>query len=83
MSNWMNELNCKKIKIAKAHGNQDATDDDLVEVSAGGKIVVAKQSTLTQIQGTRMEALFSGRWDKMLQRNSRGHIFLDINPTCF
>ncbi|KAL3762250.1 hypothetical protein ACHAW5_007199 [Stephanodiscus triporus] len=53
------------------------------EVNAGGRIVVAKRSTLTQIQGTRLEALFCGRWDKKLLRDSHGRIFLDVNPTCF
>ncbi len=57
----MDKLDRKKIEIAKAHGNLDAADDDLVEVSAGGRVAVAKRSTLTQTQGTRMETLFSGR----------------------
>jgi hypothetical protein len=30
-----------------------------------------------------MEALFSGRWDKKLMRDSHGRIFLDVDPTCF
>ena len=55
----LNELNIKKHEIAEANGNLDAADDDLVEVNAGGKVIVAKRSTLTQIQGTRLEALFS------------------------
>ena len=28
-------------------------------------------------------ALFSGRWDKKLQRDGNGRIFLDVNPKCF
>ncbi|KAL3797591.1 hypothetical protein ACHAW5_003310 [Stephanodiscus triporus] len=79
----LNELNRKKHDIAHKNGNIDATDGDLVEINAGGTIVVAKQFTLTQIKGTRLEGLFSGRWDKMLQRDSNGRIFLDVNTTCF
>ena len=77
------ELNRKKHEIAQANGNLDVADDDLVEINAGGRIIVAKRSTLTQIQGSRMEALFSGRWDKRLMRDCHGQIFLDIDPTCF
>jgi hypothetical protein len=73
----------KKDEIAKTNGNIDASDEDLVEVNAGGEIVVAKRSTLTQIQGSEFEAIFSGRWDKKLLRDSHGRIFLDVNPTCF
>jgi hypothetical protein len=77
------ELNLKKHEIAQANGNLIVTDDDLIEINAGGKIIVAKRSTLTQIQGSQMEALFSGRWDKKLMRDSHGRIFLDVDPTCF
>jgi hypothetical protein len=44
----------------------DVADDDLLEVNTGEEIVVAKQSTLIQFMGTRLEALFRGRWDKKL-----------------
>jgi hypothetical protein len=77
------ELDHKKHEIAQTHGNLDAADDDLVEINAGGKIIFAKRSTFTQIQGSRLEALFSGRWDKKLMRDGQGRIFLDVDPTCF
>ena len=79
----LNELNRTKNVIAQASGNPDAAHNDIVEVNAGGKIVVAKRSTLIQLEGTRLEALFSGRWDKKLLRDSHGRIFLDVDPTCF
>jgi hypothetical protein len=78
------ELNRKKHEIAEANGNLNFTgDDDLIEINAGGKTVVAKRSTLTQIQGSRIEALFSGRWDNKVMRDCHGRIFLDVDPTCF
>jgi hypothetical protein len=77
------ELDRKKHKIAQANGNLDVSDDDLIEMNAGGKIIVTKRSTLTQIQGSRMAALFSGRWDKKLMRDGHGRIFLDVDPICF
>jgi hypothetical protein len=69
--------------IAQASGNPDAAHNGIVEVNAGGKIVAAKRSTLIQLEGTRLEGLFSGRWDKKLQQDSHGRIFLDVDPTCF
>ena len=59
------------------YGNDNVSDDDLIEVNAGGKIVSARRGVLRQLKGTRFEALFSGRWDKKLQRDSSGRIFLD------
>ena len=79
----LNQLNKKKLETSQSNGDVDATDDDLLEVNAGGIIVVAKRSTLTQLKGTRLEALFSGRWDKKLQQDGNGRIFLDVNPVVF
>ncbi|KAL3808765.1 hypothetical protein ACHAXA_001341 [Cyclostephanos tholiformis] len=79
----MNRLIQRKKEISEINGNLDAADDDLVEVNAGGEIVVAKRSTLTQIHDTKFKAIFSGSWDKQLLRDNQGRIFLDVNPTCF
>mmetsp|Transcript_34276 Transcript_34276/g.60254 ORF Transcript_34276/g.60254 Transcript_34276/m.60254 type:complete len:599 (-) Transcript_34276:206-2002(-) len=79
----LSDLDKKKLETAEANGNVDAADDDIVEINAGGKIVAAKRSTLTQLKGTRLEALFSGRWDKKLQKDSTGRIFLDVSPVGF
>ncbi|KAL7462194.1 hypothetical protein ACHAXS_002582 [Conticribra weissflogii] len=79
----LNELNNKKAECAEEHGSMIDEDDDFIEVNAGGKVIAAKRSTLTQLKETRLEALFSGRWDKKLDRDANGRIFLDVNPTCF
>ena len=39
----LDELNKKKHETAQANGNTDATDDDIVEINAGGKIIAAKR----------------------------------------
>jgi len=84
LTSRMDELTQKKEQIAKEHGNiDDSADDDLIEINAGGRVIAAKRSTLTQLEGTRLAGLFSGRWDKKLQRDSQGRIFLDVNPKCF
>ncbi len=46
-------------------------------------IIVAKRSTLTKLQGSQMDVLFSGRRGKKLMRDGHGRIFLDVDPTCF
>eukprot|EP00984_Skeletonema_dohrnii_P017700 scaffold8135_cov127-Skeletonema_dohrnii-CCMP3373.AAC.2 len=80
----LSKLEEQKEKVATEHGEaEDVSDDDLIEINAGGKIIAAKRGTLCQLKGTRLEALFSGRWDKKLQRDSSGRIFLDVNGDCF
>ena len=78
------ELNVQKNKALENNGSiEDVSDEDLLEINAGGKIILARRSTLTQMKGTRLESLFSGRWDRRLQRDGKGRIFLDVNPVCF
>lgn len=78
------ELNIEKDKALTSYGSeQDVSNEDLVEINAGGKNITARRSTLTQLQGTRLEAIFSGRWDRIIQRDGKGRIFLDVNPVCF
>ncbi|KAL7529096.1 hypothetical protein ACHAWF_002836 [Thalassiosira exigua] len=79
----LSKLEGKKVQMAEENGNVDAADEDVVEINAGGKVIAAMRSMLTQLKGTGLEALFSGRWDKKLQRDGRETIFLDVNPVAF
>lgn len=80
------EVLSKKMDYAtELYGNINASGDDLLEINAGGKIIVIKRSILTlpRTVGTRFHALFSGRYENLLQRDSNGRIFLDVNSDCF
>jgi hypothetical protein len=79
------KLDDEKLKTAADNGKVDVSADDFIEINAGGKVIAVKRATLTQTQlhGSRLEALFSGRWDKKLGRDSSGRIFLDVNSDCF
>ncbi len=77
------ELDEKKRACAAANGNADASDDDLIEINAGGKIIAARRGVLRQLKETNLEALFSGRWERKLPKDSSGRIFLDVNGKCF
>eukprot|EP00984_Skeletonema_dohrnii_P011395 scaffold4540_cov67-Skeletonema_dohrnii-CCMP3373.AAC.4 len=79
----MKQLEEKKIECAAVNGHVDVSDDDLIEINAGGKIIAARRGVMCQLKGTRFEALFSGRWEQKLQRDGSGRIFLDVNSDCF
>ncbi|KAL7490723.1 hypothetical protein ACHAWT_000883 [Skeletonema menzelii] len=76
-------LDEKKEAAAAKYGAADVSDNDRVEINAGGKIIAARRGVLCQLKGTKFEALFSGRWDKKLLRDSSGRIFLDVNGDSF
>ena len=77
------KLNERKQNAEATYGNINVANDDLMTVNAGGRVISIKRSILTQQVGTRFEAIFSGRWDKKLLRDSDDTIFLDVNPDCF
>lgn len=79
----LHHLDKQKRECADANGNLDTSDDDVIEINAGGKIFAVRRGVLCQIKGTKLEALFSGRWDKKLLRDGSGHVFLDVNPKAF
>ena len=41
------------------------------------------RGTLTLVKGSRLEALFSGRWESKLLRDDEGSVFLDLDPVFF
>jgi len=81
--NEFNELETKKANLAEKYGDTNVDEDDLIQINVGGRAITASRGTLTHHKGTMLEALFSGRWDKRIQRDGFGHIFLDVNPVCF
>ncbi len=76
-------MNERKQNAEATYGNINVANDDLVTVNACGRVISIKRSILTQQVGTRFEAIFSGRWDKKLLRDSDDTIFLDVNPDSF
>ena len=63
--------------------NPTASGNDILTINAGGKLIAVRRDKLCQIQGSRLEKLFCGRWDKKLPRDSEGRIFLNCNSSCF
>jgi hypothetical protein len=58
-------------------------DDDILKINAGGTIFTVRRETLTQVKGSRLEVLFSGRWENRLLRDEDGNIFIDVDSDCF
>jgi len=65
------------------NGGANVDSSDILDISAGGKIITVTRGTLTQLEGTPLAALFSGRWENQFLRDTNGRIFLDVNPSCF
>jgi len=83
------DLNNEKHKVGILHGNiNEVSKDDIVEINIGsspGTVITAKRSVLISVKGSKMEVLFSGRYDKVIKRDAvHGRILLpDVNPAVF
>ena len=53
---------------------------DLVKINVGGTTYMTKRSVLTQVEGSLMEAMFSGRHPV---EEVEGMIFIDRDPETF
>eukprot|EP00957_Ditylum_brightwellii_P191896 14608117-Ditylum_brightwellii.AAC.1 len=65
------------------HGDTHANENDHIDINAGSRVITANRGALIYQKGTMLEALFSGKWDKEIQRDGFDCIFLDVNPECF
>ncbi|EOD31637.1 hypothetical protein EMIHUDRAFT_231613 [Emiliania huxleyi CCMP1516] len=76
-------LGARRSALAADNGGGDVRPSDRIKLNVGGCRVVTTRDTLTLFPGTRLAALFSGRWESRLQRDRNGRIFMDVNPTAF
>ena len=53
---------------------------DIVRINVGGTLFQVKRSTLCRAKGSMLESMFSGRWEKNIDRDENGNAFLDYDP---
>lgn len=82
LENDWKELRSKMAAVQKEHG-EEVDPDGVVRLNVGAKLMDIRRSTPTICEGSRLEALFSGRWEKALRRDASGRIFIDDNVKCF
>lgn len=60
------------------------TEGDVLTINAGGQIFIVKRSTLLMApEEGLLHAMFSGRWDDSIARDSENRIILDMSPQVF
>jgi hypothetical protein len=74
-----NEIDTMNSVLAKS--SDDVSNDDIIEIDAGGKIIRALRSTLCLVApDTMFSYMFSGRWEDTLIRDDHGRVFFDHDP---
>jgi len=72
-----------EIQAMSAFSNAVDANNEIVSLNIGGEVMATKRSTLRLAEGSLLEAMFSGRWEQSLDRDSDGRFFLDISPAVF
>ena len=65
------------------HGGEHIKTSDIIYLNVRGTELFARRDTLTVVKDSRLEALFSGRWENRLLRDDKGRVFVDIDPAMF
>ena len=60
-----------KDEHVRAH-RSNIMDSDKIRLNVGGTEMYSTRETLTKIKGSRLEALFNGRWEDKLLRDEKG-----------
>lgn len=72
----------EKLQMSAFKDSQEAAGE-IIELNVGGEVMATKRGTLTQLKGSLLEAMFSGRWEKSVDLDSNGRVFLDFTPAVF
>ena len=70
-------------RLLEKNGGMNVNEAEILKLNVGGEIIKVNRNVLTQVKGSRLEIMFSGRWENQLLRDENGMIFLDIDPYCF
>jgi hypothetical protein len=69
--------------LSRQNGESQVRPSDIIKLNVGGKKMRVIRETLTLVKGSRLEVLFSGRWESKLLRDDEGYVFLDLDPLYF
>ena len=69
--------------LVSRHGGANISDSDQIHLNVGGTRMYALRETLVLIKGSRLEVLFSGRWEDKQLRDEEDCVFLDVDPVIF
>lgn len=94
LEEWTKELEEREAKLSEARTafeveQRRMTSDfvkpeDIIPINMGGeKTIKVKRSLLTQVEGSYLASMFSGRWEEQITRDSEGNIFVDESPEVF
>jgi hypothetical protein len=83
LSDRQQELEKRQKVFTEQNGGYLVSDDDHIKINVGGSTLSVRREILTLIKGSRLEILFSGRWENRLLRDDAGNVFMDVDHAAF
>lgn len=83
LKNRLDDLIDRQDALAEEHGGSNAKPSDIIALDIDGQEMFARRDTLTAVEGSRLEALFSGRWENQLLRDIKGRVLMDVDAYVF
>ncbi len=81
--NRRGDLIARKSHLLNKNGGSSIQASDIIHLNVGGTKIRILRETLTLIKGSRLEVLFSGRWENKLLRDDDGCVFMDLDAFYF
>ncbi|KAL3941591.1 MAG: hypothetical protein SGARI_000547 [Bacillariaceae sp.] len=76
------ELDKAQARLEEKYPNY-GKECDVVHLNVGGTPILVLRRTLTQVDGSLLASMFSGRWDENLEKDSDGRFFIDQDYEVF
>jgi hypothetical protein len=82
MKRYKSFIDCQD-NLRQKNGGINTEPFDIITLNVSGTEMFARRDTLTIVRGSRLEAIFSGRWENKLLRDAKGRVFIDMDPLIF
>jgi BTB/POZ domain len=63
--------------------DESSKQNDVLYLNVGGTVINVSRKTLTQVEGSMLASLFSGRWDDSIEKDRDGSFFINQPPELF
>eukprot|EP00979_Chaetoceros_neogracilis_P002509 scaffold433_cov260-Chaetoceros_neogracile.AAC.36 len=77
------KINDKHQALKKQYQQLIDRQEDLAHISTEEQTLSFLISSISMCASSRLEALFSGRWENQLLRDDQGRVFMDVDPKSF
>ena len=77
------DITARQEALSTQNGGATCKPSDIIKLNISSCLLFARRDTLTCVKGSRLDGLFSGRWENQLLRDDKGRVFMDLDADAF